>query len=136
MHNLDKSDYMLCTNSVYLQYKDRKTNDGIFVSQMSRTRPQCIRDIDKENNLFITASSRVTTCGKLLDARGGNSLGCEPVLPCPNLFGAYSLNEFLLVPCQKNTYRNYQVFDDVRQCSKSHQVLNNWTKRKEITGTP
>lgn len=130
--SIQKSDFMLCNNSAYLHYKDQKVNDHIFVQQMSRTRPMCIRSIDTENNFFMTPSSRNAVCNNFLTNRGGN-IGCEPKKPCPKLFTSYNINEFLLVPCPKNTYKNYVIFDDTKQCSKSHQVLNNWTKRKDIT---
>lgn len=133
MCDLERSDFMLCTNSAYLHYKDQKFNDSIFVQQMSRTRPQCIRNIDNENNMYITQSSRLITCNNFINSRGGN-VGCEPVKPCPEILTSYNIPDFLLIPCPKNTYKNYQVFDEHKQCSKSHQILNNWTKRKELTG--
>lgn len=37
---------------------------------------------------------------------------------------------FLLQPCSKNIYRNHLECDDNQCCSKSHQLFNNWTKRK------
>ncbi len=132
MCDLVRSDHLLCTNSAYLQYKDKKMNDGLFVQQMSRPRDMCLRNIDNENRLFLTPSSREYTCSKFLASRGGNE-GCEPNVPCPKLYTKYNMNDFLLVPCPKNTYKNYLVFDDKKTCSKTHQILNNWTKRRDIT---
>lgn len=132
MCDLAKSDHMLCTNSAYLHYKDKKLNDGIFVAHMSNPRDMCLRDIDRENSLWITESSRKATCFPMLPTRGGNE-GCEPDRPCPKIYTNYNLNEFLLIPCPKPTYRNYLVFNDKKMCSKSHQALNNWTKRRDIT---
>lgn len=134
LQDIEKSDYMLCTNTAHLHYNDRKFNDGLFVQQMSKTRPMCVRNIDTENSLFVTPSTRVATCQNSLLVRGGNSINCEPSRPCPKLYTNYNMNEFLLVPCPRNTYKNYLVFDDKKTCSKSHQILNNWTKRKDITG--
>lgn len=132
LKDIEKSDYMLCNNSAFLHYKDKKTNDGMFVQQMSKTRPMCIRDIDAENAMFITPSSRNAVCNPFLSDRGGN-VGCEPNRQCPKLYTQYNMNEFLLVPCPKNTYKNYLVFDNKKTCSKSHQILNNWTKRKDFS---
>lgn len=132
MCELSRSDHLLCTNSAYLQYKDKKMNDGLFIQQMSKSRNMCLRNIDNENNLFLTPSSREYTCSKFLASRGGNE-GCESNVPCPKLYTNYNMNEFLLVPCPKNTYKNYLVFNDKKTCSKSHQILNNWTKRRDIT---
>ena len=130
MCELYKSDQMLCTNSAYLHYKDKQTNDELFVQQMSRPRDMCIRNIDAESQLWKTDSMRKATCFPLVNTRGGN-FGCEPVRPCPKLYTSYCMDEFLLTPCPKNTYKNYIVFDDKKQCSKSHQILNNWTKRSK-----
>jgi hypothetical protein len=128
------SDSMLCTNSAYLHYKDQKTNDSLFLQQMSLTRPVSVRDIQKENTLFITQSEKVVSdcpgSGEMMRTRGGN-VGCEPTKACPTLYTKYNMGEFLLTPCPKNTYKNYIVFDDTKMCSKTHQVLNNWTKRKD-----
>ena len=133
MCDLAKSDHMLCTNNAYLQYKDKKLNDGLFVQQMSRPRDMCLRDVDRENNLWISESSRKAVCFPMLPTRGGN-VGCEPYRPCPKIYTNYNLNDFLLVPCPKSTYKNYLAFDDKKMCSKSHQALNNWTKRRDFTG--
>lgn len=133
MCELSRSDQLLCTNSAFLHYKDKKQNDGLFMQQMSRPRDMCLRDIDKENRFFITPSSREYTCSPMMASRGGN-VGCEPEVKCPKLYTNYNMNEFLLVPCPKNTYKNYLVFDDTKMCSKTHQLLNNWTKRRDITG--
>lgn len=133
MCDLEKSDQMLCTNSAYLHYKDKKNNDSIFVHQMSRTKNMCVRDVGLEAALQMTMSSRNAVCFPSLTSRGGN-VGCEPVKPCPKLYTSYNMQEFLLIPCPKNTYKNYLVFDEKKTCSKTHQILNNWTKRRDITG--
>ena len=110
---LVKSDKMLCTNSAYLHYKDQAYNDIIFMRQMKNN--GCISPdalINTENALKIKQSSRIATCTRR-----------EPIeFKCTN--------EFLLTPCPKNTYQNYMVYDDVKMCSKSHQILNNVTRRK------
>ena len=133
MCDLAKSDHMLCTNSAYLHYKDKKANDGLFVQQMSRSRNMCLKDIDRESDFLKMESSRIATSFPMLPTRGGN-VGCELYRPCPKIYTNYNLSDFLLVPCPKNTYKNYLVFDDKKMCSKSHQALNNWTKRRDLTG--
>jgi len=144
--NLEKSDYMLCTNSAYLQYKDKKQNDETFVEQMSQTQQWCIRDIDIESKFFIDNSkaTKQATCTPLIYQRGGSAYNCEPdktcsdstcsSTACPDEYLKYKIKDFLLIPCKKNTYKNYQIFNDKIQCSKSHQMLNNWTRRKDLTG--
>lgn len=136
LNSLERSDYMLCTNSAWLHYKDKDQNDSIFVDQMSRSQKWCIRDIDIESKFFNenSRSTKKATCTPLMSIRGGSALNCEPIKPCPKLYSQYNMGTFLLQPCPKNTYKNYQVFNDTKQCSKSHQLLNNWTKRKELTG--
>jgi hypothetical protein len=136
LSSLERSDYMLCTNSAWLHYKDKKQNDGIFVEQMSKPQKKCIRDIDIESKFFNenSRSTKEVTCSPLLSVRGGSAYNCEPIKPCPAEWSQYKIKDFLLIPCPKNTYKNYQIFTDTMQCSKSHQMLNNWTKRKELTG--
>lgn len=132
MSSIEQSDTMLCTNSAFLHYKDSHVNDGLFMQQMSKTRPMCIRSLDTENTMFITPSSKFAVCNDYLSKRGGNTCG-EPVRPCAS-FDAYHLSEFLLVPCPTPTYKNYLVTNQQGNiCSKRHQFLNNWTKRKDIT---
>jgi hypothetical protein len=133
MYPIQQSDVMLCNNSAFLHYKDAKVNDGLFMQQMSVTRPTCIRSLDLENKMFVTPSSRFSVCNPYLSKRGGNMCNQEPNKPCPT-FDNYNLSEFLLVPCMKPTYKNYPVINEKGElCSKRHQVLNNWTKRKDFT---
>ena len=113
---LNKSDQMLCTNSAYLHYKDQSYNDSIFMRQMQKG--GCIspdRIISEESRLKIKPFSRMA-----------DGVSCTPRKLAP----FKCTNEFLLVPCPKNTYRNYMVYDDEKMCSKSHQILNNMTRRK------
>lgn len=133
LNNLEKSDFMLCNNSAYLQYKDRYQNDSIFIQQMSNPQQWCLKNIDEDSKFKIQANPRISTITPLIKKRG--STHPEPIKPCPKLYTKYNMRDFLLIPCPINTYKNYQVFDDNKQCSKSHQVLNNWTKRKIITGS-
>jgi hypothetical protein len=113
---LVNSDKMLCTNSAYLHYKDQAYNDAIFMLQMRHG--GCVSPcelIERENGLKITQSSRLA-----------DNVSCTP----RESTGFKCTNEFLLTPCPKNTYQNYMVYDDKKMCSKSHQILNNMTRRK------
>lgn len=132
-HSLQYSDQILCNNSAFLHYTDARLNDSLFIQQMSRTNPACIRAIDKETSLFLDGrNQRVAKCDYNITSRGGNARGCDTTQPCPKMWTNYNFQEFLIVPCPKNTYRNYLVQDKEKVCTKSHQVLNNWTKRKDI----
>jgi hypothetical protein len=113
---LVKSDRMLCTNSAYLHYKDQSYNDSIFVRQMQNkgcASPDQI--INAESALKIKPSSRIA-----------DGVSCTPRKLAP----FKCTDDFLLVPCRKNTYQNYMVYDDEKMCSKSHQILNNLTRRR------
>lgn len=134
LDDLQKSDTILCNNHAYLIYKDRQFNDRQFLTQITQTKPECIRDIEKESKMFIVENSKKAECSDMLNTRGGNANNCELPKNCPNYDSSYYLNNFLLVPCKKPTYKNYLVYDDKKQCSARHQILNNVTKRKEISG--
>lgn len=131
MTNLERSDAMLLNNHAYLQYKDMKTNDMLFRQQFSSAQPRCLKEIELENR--VNLSSRIPSCDQSIISRGGNNRNCPGITKCPNIYSAHSLNEFLIIPCSKNTYKNYLVTDGKKVCTKSHQVLNNWTRRKDIT---
>ena len=134
MDNINKSDMMLCTNNAYLQYKDRHTNDMQFLQQMSNTRPLCLKNIEKESTLFLVESSKKMKTSSIINKRGITNCS-EPRQICPNIYSKYSMQEFLVTPSrEKNTYKNYLVMDkDCKPIILQHQMLNNWTKRKEIT---
>jgi hypothetical protein len=131
LNDLEKSDNILCKNTGYLSYQHIKENDTLFRQQMQNTVPRCLRDVGNESKMFLNMSSKVAICSQLINNRGKSCP--EPSKTCPSLYSAYTLNDFLLVPCPKNTYKNYLVFDDKKTCSKSHQILNNWTRRKDIS---
>ena len=129
MDDLQKSDTMLLTNHAYLQYKDLKQNDMLFQKHFSQTLPRCLKAIDRETEFRLLRSMKIPQCTPAITSRGGNT-GREPLRPCPSIYSSYSLNEFLLVPCPTPTYKNFLVMDGDKVCTKSHQMLNNWTKRK------
>ena len=108
-----KSDRMICTNNAYLHYKDQASNDFIFARQMRHNKCPETRP-DADSLLRIQPSSRIATCDSL--RRPAAAMSCK--------------NEFLLDPCFKPTYQNYMVYDDEKQCTKLHQILNNMTRRR------
>lgn len=131
MNNIDKSDSMLCTNNAYLQYNDIYINDKQFIKQMSNTRPEYIRDINKESDLFLVKSSKIKTPINQFNYNRNENLYDK----CPDIRSMYE-NDFLEIPSiAKNTYKNYLVLDpkDCKQKVLQHQILNNCTRRKEIT---
>jgi len=129
-NNLDKSDFMLCNNNAYLQYKDRHINDMQFIQQMSKSQRWCVRDINRESDLFLVKSSKIKTPINQFN----NNRNTNIYDKCPNIKSMYE-NDFLETPSQaKNTYKNYLIMDkNCKPIVLQHQILNNCTKRKEIT---
>ena len=126
---MEQSDFMIYTDIATLQFKDKRTNDLAYLYQMSRTTPRCLVDRGQEKLMQQGDDKRM--CNKFINGRGGNYPGCEPTRSCPHPeYSRYYMNEFLLVPCAKPTYKNYIRCDDVKCCSIQHQLFNNWTKRK------
>jgi hypothetical protein len=113
-----QSDYMVCKDVGFLQYSDKKYNDLIFTQTMDNTQKWCIRNIDNENKLFATDKLNGIYFNKYDQSKWNYN--------CPDM--VYS--EYLLTPCQHVDYKNYMVGDKTKKCSKRHQALNNWTKRK------
>jgi hypothetical protein len=125
-----KSDFMLFNNISDLQFKDKKINDMSYMYQMSRTTPRCLIDRGDELNFL----KYKPICVDAINTRGGNYTKCEPERSCPHPeYTKYYLNEFLLTPCPKPTYKNYIVCGEDKCCSKRHQLFKNITKRKDIS---
>lgn len=125
----DQSDSMLFTNISHLQFKDRKTNDLNFIYQMSKSTNRCRMDRDAEFKMLTqNYRSKQQTCVKELSSYR------EPNRPCPHPeLDQYYMQEFLLTPCFKPTYKNHLVCNEDKCCSKRHQLFKNVTKRKDIT---
>jgi hypothetical protein len=134
MEPIDKSTFMLYNTISELQFADKKRNDLAFLYQMGQTVPRCLMDRGKEHGLFLDHyRTKMPLCNECIENRGGNELGCEPVRSCPHPeYSKYYMNEFLLVPCPKPTYRNHGVCGEEKCCSKRHQLFKNWTKRKDL----
>jgi hypothetical protein len=135
--DLQHSDNMICNNVAYNTYKWRKQNDLIFYKQMDMPQNtdfmnRCIEDNMRKNN------SRHCETSQRIFERGGNSTTqCEPVHFAGGFqnYNKYHLNEYMLTPCPRNTWKNYLIQDNNKICSKRHQFFMNVTKRKDITNT-
>jgi hypothetical protein len=117
---LVNSDRMLCTNNAYLHYKDEFYNNSIFMRQMQNGGAAGVcasqsKIINAENALKIKPSSRLA-----------DNVSCTPRESAP----FKCTDDLLLVPSRKNTYQNYIICDNNKICSKSHQILNNMTRRR------
>jgi len=128
-----QSDSIQCNNYAYLVFQHKQDNDTIFINNMTKVVPHCVRPIDNETKLWSgSVSSRVYTCEPEVMNRGGNA----PQEPPPCLRAGYNAwpsshpNDFLLYPCKKNTWRNYVSCDSDKCCSIHHQMFDNVTKRK------
>lgn len=135
MQDIEKSDHMICNTRKELAYKYNRLNDELFLQHFGKTLPHSLKDIDMENKARNGKDER-TYCDYIVHTRGNN--GTPPVLdkaPCVgyDCYTPYHLNDFLLVPCTKNTFRNYLVQDEHSICTAHHQLFTNLTKRKDYT---
>lgn len=134
------SDEILCTYLKYLNHKERKANEEFMLRQFSYCTIQD-RDIDKESMFWLKQSEN--DCRVLTHkTRGGNAK--SEICSTPNASGtkvpevkagydnftSKSLEEYLLIPCKMNTYRNYVSCDVGKCCSIRHQLFMNQTKKK------
>ncbi len=128
-----QSDSVQCNNHAYSVFKHKQENDSIFINNMTKVLPHCVRPIDDESKLWAgSQSTRIYTCTQDMMIRGGNA----PNIPPPCLKAGYKTwpsrhpNDFLLYPCETNTWRNYIDCDASKCCSIHHQMFDNVTKRK------
>ncbi len=130
------SDQFICNTYAYLTYEHKKGNDRIFMNQMTSPQPICPRNVSAESEMWLSNkfSARVKTCTPEIMTRGGNALvppgsavkAGYPAWPVPNGHP----NDFMLNPCQSNTWRNHIESDDEKACTVKHQMFMNCTKRK------
>jgi len=132
---MEQSDFMLQTNISDLQFKDKRTNDLSFIYQMSQTQPRCLIDRGDELKFFKDQYLNKTPfCNDCTATRGGNNLKCGRDRSCPHPeYIKYYMQEYLIIPCPKPTYKNYVTCNEDKCCSRNHQLFKNWTKRKIIT---
>ena len=123
MENIEKSDTMICNSISYNMYNWKKNNDLMFIKQMSNPQKLNLIDTSKEDYLK-RGNSRECVFTPEISSRGTNNI--ETVYskePC------YKLDEYLMAPCQTNTWQNWMVEDNNKKCSKHHQFYMNLTKR-------
>lgn len=126
------SDSMMCSSYADLVFHHKKDNDGIFLNHMTTTVPLCVRSVCDEYYLWTDSlNSRKYECTSAIMTRGGNYTCKEKnIMTGYNAFPNKVPNDFLLVPCPSNTFRNHVDCDENKCCSVNHQLFNNWTKRR------
>ena len=125
---LTTSDAILCNNIEFLQFKHKKETDLNFMNSFKVSTPCGIRDVSKEYKLWTeTFGTKVATCDEIIMTRGGNNHGYNGDFQ-PDVNNKAC--EYLMNPCQKNTFRNHLVEDTEKVCSLRHQMFNNNTKRR------
>ncbi len=130
----EQSDHISCNTRAYLGWNHTRMNDEIFLRNIRGTGQSRIRDVEEESKLQKEIfKSKEYLCTPMINQRGGNAMPCagdDRLKQGYNNFTAYHLSEYLMVPCKKNTFRNFVDCDEDRCCSVSHQLFNNMTKRK------
>lgn len=129
MNDLEKSDKMMCNTKANNMYKYLKENDALFLQSMRNSQPVHIRDVGRE---FSQIDPKLYICNDVINTRGGNAVFCEAdkLAPGYNNYTKYHMNEYLLVPCKENTWKNHVQCDNNKCCSVQHQMYDNLTKRK------
>ena len=135
MQNWQHSDNMICNTKANLTFQHKKQNDLMFYKSIGTSLLSPMRDPTTEFNLLSGKDPRSCNLSKAFTSRGGNSLNCSDT-PCKSIPQGYdcmkqqNIQEYLLMPCKQNTFRNHIVCDDTKCCSKRHQLFMNITKRK------
>lgn len=133
-NDIHRSDAMICNHVAYNQFQWRKANDLMFYWKMGAPQNAHIMDRCKENKMRMGFSRACEVSDRIFE-RGGNNTECEPKHFAKGFlnYNNYHLNEWMIVPCPENTWKNYLVSDKEKTCSKRHQIYMNNTKRKGIT---
>jgi hypothetical protein len=134
-NNIEKSDNILCNNTRYYDFYNKKQNDLALCWQLNGCSLPADKNIDFETRLW-RGSSDDCRYG-VMWTRGGNAKdpSCKKkhtqidVLAGYDNYTSSSLNDYLLIPCKQNTFRNYISCDDNKCCSIRHQMFMNLTKR-------
>lgn len=132
MYDLEKSDVMVCNSRAHNIYKHHQENDAIFLQRMNNPQPTSLKNTRLEFNLQTDSlNSRKAECTPFINKRGGNAIPCLSYTSCQGYkcYSEYHLNDFLLIPCKENTWRNYIECDDNKCCSVLHQMYDNHTRR-------
>jgi len=121
------SDSIIVSNYAYLTFEDKKRNDQMFLNFVGSTNQECVRDITKESSILIAPSSRVSSC---LDATRGGNASSLSLKAGYDAWPGKNMNDFLMVPCEQNTWRNHIESDADKSCSVRHQMFMNLTKKR------
>lgn len=134
MMDIEKSDAMICNNHMERLCKYNALNNHAFVQQMTVPQPTQLRNVDQESQAYFGMSTR-TYCDDLINVRGKNALvPCINKRPCMGYecYTPFHINDYTLIPCKENTWRNHLVCDDGKCCSLRHQMFMNITKRHGV----
>jgi hypothetical protein len=130
---LGKSDDILCNNMRYYNFYAKLKDDRAFCHQMQNCYLPSQKEIDAETKLWRGKKGMDCSIGYHL-TRAGNSKtpSCKPPYKSYAGYDNYnneSLEEYLMIPCKQNTFRNYVACDNNKCCSIRHQLFMNNTKR-------
>ena len=135
-HTLEMSDNIICNNMKYYDFYGKKKDDLAFCWQMHNCNRLPEKVINDETMLWRGHKEKNCDLG-YMKTRGGNikEYLCKemkkPMGPAGyDNYNAQSLQDYLLVPCKQNTFKNYINCDDKKCCSIRHQMFMNHTKRK------
>lgn len=134
--SIKMSDNILCNNLNYFDFYQAKDNNQAFCWQMQGCVLPGDKMIDSETHLWRGKKEDDCTIG-LFETRGGNAkdptcgkkVNKIDVAAGYDNYTANSLENYLLVPCKQNTFRNYVNCDQNKCCSIRHQMFMNLTKR-------
>jgi len=125
------SDAILCNNLRYHDYLHKKGNDRAFCWQMNACYLPAKKPVDVETRLW--KKEKGAMCGDIMNVRAGNARDCQPTpkttVGYDNMASPMSMNDYLMVPCRENTFRNHLECDTKKCCSVRHQMFMNHTKR-------
>lgn len=128
---MEASDAMICNSRAFNLYKDQKTNDLLYMQQMNAPQATQLKNLRHDYKLKVGTDPKLYICSEAMRSRGGNAAGCEgQFVQGYAYYTKYHLNDFLLAPCQTNTWRNHIACDQDKCCEIKHQLFGNWTKRK------
>jgi hypothetical protein len=135
------SDRVSCASMYVVDRLDAFANDQRLSFALKAPTPRlvnCLPDVDDRNALVAGNSRNTRALGNdsqscdLLLSRGGNNVPGRASIcvgdECP------AIPTTLVWPvCPINTYKNDQVCDGVKCCSRSHQLFENVTRRRHAT---
>ncbi len=124
----EKSDHMICNNYAALTFQHKYDNDTIFINQISKGAPRCIRPLDDESRLWISQNPRMCDWDTLRMLQ--NKKENTPIKAGYDAYPDVNKNDFLMIPCKQNTFKNHIECDDNKCCSVNHQLFENITRRR------